>query len=529
MDITAIRKQVVAFLDQQENPVPRDIAANMVLTFLSDHLRSGGKPWMADGTVVLSLPDGTLKNLTLDNSEVTDFIHAAGLPLSGSWKRQMGDTLRTGGLPKTTLHGIAHYDRQRHVLYLNEWNGRFLRLDGNEVTRHTNGEFDLLFLMGDAPHETDLTQIDSSRALSWTEDDFLIKHVLGVGVFSESSGLQRHHAMNILLAWLLAVMMKGRVITVPIPLLTGPSGSRKTAMGHAIGSVITPEGLQFRVVSCPADTAAAENILINAHGILCLDEFQNPKASASLLKSTTTGGVVKRRILFTTGGEQTFTPDAVPFLTLNDDIWVDEATQKRLLRIAMGQPSMDTGGWRGDFFIVRDWVDGHIREKAWNELVSRLAGAMRLLALAKEVGREDIAVAHRMSGFWSFILAIAEQEGSSVLADLGATMAAVDASQVSASERGDDLLELLTEVLTHKTELQRQWITSRVLKATLDSWTLVRSQSLSQGLRNVIQSSFALHRRLSGNHAYRTRLGFQEREGRGRVLEYWFEIPAVQS
>ena len=33
---------------------------------------------------------------------------------------------------------------------------------------------------------------------------------------------------------------------------------------------------------------------------------------------------------------------------------------------------------------------GPLREKAWHELVCRLAGVMRLLASAKSAGREDI-------------------------------------------------------------------------------------------------------------------------------------------
>src|ERR1022692_4160691 len=118
-----IRKQVAAFLDYTNNPVPRDIATNMVLTFLRDHLVAGGKPWLADGTAVLLLPDGTLKNLTLENQAVLDFIHAAGLPLSSTWKRMLGDTLRTGGLPTTELRGISLYDAVGHNLYLNEWDG----------------------------------------------------------------------------------------------------------------------------------------------------------------------------------------------------------------------------------------------------------------------------------------------------------------------------------------------------------------------------------------------------------------------
>jgi hypothetical protein len=190
---------------------------------------------------------------------------------------------------------------------------------------------------------------------------------------------------------------------------------------------------------------------------------------------------------------------------------------------------MATGGWRGDYFIERDWVEGQVREKAWQELVCRLAGAMRLLTKAKAAGREDIPVEHRMSGFWAFVLAIAEQEGGAVLADFSATMTAVDTSQIAASEMGDDFLDLITEVLTCRKEFQRRWIPARELKTVLDSWTGLGRASLSQALRTIIGSSFALHRRLSSSNAYRTRLGFQEREKR-HVREYWFELPEeVQS
>jgi hypothetical protein len=530
VDTLAIRKQVSAFLSSQENPVPRDIAVNMVLQFLRDHVTAGGTPYLADGAPVLLLPNGKIKGLTLENQEIVDFLHAAGLPLNGTWKRQLADTLTTGNLPSTTLRGISYYDERKHLLFLNEWDGHYLRIDGSgDVSRHTNGEFGLLFALGEQPHATDLTVVRSDRALTWTDNDTLIRHVLGVGVFSDSTGLPRPHIMNVLLAWILAVMMKDRVRTVPIPFLNGPSGSRKTAIAHAIGSVITPQGLDFRVVACPNNAQDTENVVINAHGIVALDEFQKAKELASTLKAITTGAAIKRRILYTTSKEQTFHVDAVPFLTVNDDVWADEATQKRLLRITMGQPGAAAGGWRGDFFIRRDWVEGRLRECAWNELVSRLAACMRLLTMAKQAGREDLCVNHRMSGFWSFILAIAEQEGPDVLRGVEASMAAVDQTQTSATEWSDDLLELLMEVLNHKLtpSLTKRWIKLPELRGALMVYADLRS-SISPGLRAVLQSSFSLHKRLCGSGLYRERLGLEIRE-RNKQREYWFEIPEVQS
>src|SRR5207248_1074108 len=110
----------------------------------------------------------------------------------------------------------------------------------------------------------------------------------------------------------------------------------------------------------------------------------------------------------------------------------------------------------------------------------------RLFTQAKKAGREDLRVNHRMSGFWSFILAIAEQEGTEVLQGLEATMAAVDQTQTAATEFSDDLLELLTDVLlTHKDLIQR-WIKMPELRECLNIHAGLHN-SVSTGVRNAIQ------------------------------------------
>ena len=197
-------------------------------------------------------------------------------------------------------------------------------------------------------------------------------------------------------------------------------------------------------MSCPSNSKDTETVLINAHGIIALDEFQKAKELATLLKATTTGAAIKRRILYTTSKEQTTHPDAVPFLTVNDDVWCDEATQKRFLRITMGQPSMSTGGWRGDFLIRRDWVEGRIRERAWTELVFALGRVHAAAGPCEKSRTGGLARQPSHERLLEFRWAIAEQEGADVLQGLQDTMTAVDETQTAATEFSDDLLELLT-------------------------------------------------------------------------------------
>lgn len=112
--------------------------------------------------------------------------------------------------------------------------------------------------------------------------------------------------------------------------------------------------------------------------------------------------------------------------------------------------------------------------------------------------------------------------------DMRASMSAVDDSQASASEAGDDLLEVLTELLAKHKEMTGRWLPAKELKEDLNSWLSLRTYAVPQGLRNVIQSTFALHRRLCSSAAYARSLGFKQRE-RQRRHEYWFELPEVQS
>jgi hypothetical protein len=51
-----------------------------------------------------------------------------GWPTHFGWEENLGMDLDGSGLPLRTLHRLSHYDTAQHVLYLNEWNGNFLRM-----------------------------------------------------------------------------------------------------------------------------------------------------------------------------------------------------------------------------------------------------------------------------------------------------------------------------------------------------------------------------------------------------------------
>ena len=518
MKLRAVAAEIDDALDSKLNPGPQHVRNRMVLNLLVRELEATGKLFLADGAPVHLSPDGKTVSLCAGADGYTGFISSCGLPPCDGWDKRLTEELLGRSLTKTRTLGLSHYDIRQHVAYLNEWRGSFLRIGPNgETTRHINGEFGLLWETAEAPHDTDLDLVNAyaGGALSWSDDDVLIKHVLGVGVFSETTGVGRNHALSVLLCFMLALIVKERVKTIPIPFLNGPSGSRKSAIATGIGRVVSGVGLDFRVTSCPDSAKEVQNVLCNARGIVCLDEFQNPRALASMLKSVTTGGVIRIRILYTTSGERVFIPDAAVFLTINDDAWMDEATTKRLLRIDMGQPAADAstgaGAWRADFFVLKDWVDGKLRDRGWNELVCRLSAAMRLMSQAIAKDRADIRVNHRMSDFWGFVLSIAEQESPECLAQMQATLAAVDDSQSVSIRTADDLLPKLQEWLSQHPESCRRWMTATEIGTeVLRFWELTTlGRGPSHELRKILASSFLLSRRLRSSQLYVEQLGLE--------------------
>src|ERR1700693_4069451 len=60
-------------------------------------------------------------------------------------------------------HRAFHYDPEKHLLYLNEFNRRYLRIDGaGAITRHVNGEDGIVFM--EAEGSIHLTNIKDALA-----------------------------------------------------------------------------------------------------------------------------------------------------------------------------------------------------------------------------------------------------------------------------------------------------------------------------------------------------------------------------
>ena len=330
-------------------------------------------------------------------------------------------------------------------------------------------------------------------------------------------------AIDVELGWLLAGMFQERVEAQPLLHLHGLGGTRKTAVGTALGWVISPKGMGFHVVAAPDDRAQMETTLINSEGLLVLDEANNLRLMGSLLKAIVTNATIERRILYTTANVQRFVVKLLAILTTNHLEMSDEQVARRVLKLDMGSAFGAEVTYRGDGAVEREWRDGNLRQACFTELLCRAGAAMRLLSTAREKGEDEPVVSYRMSGFWSLLLAIAGQEGPEILERISTAAKAINSEQSRSVNTSDDLLPLLQEWLTTYPENQRE-----ALSASEVGYELMQHNvHLSASVSKLLGSAMMLSNKLTSTSEYISLLGLTVVNSR-RTKKFRFDLSKVK-
>jgi hypothetical protein len=435
-----------------------------------------------------------------------------GWPAHFQWEEKLGMDLDGSGLPLRPLHRLSHYDAAQHVLYLNEFGGSFLCINGEgKVTRHINGSEGVLFLEAtESAHVTDLDAANAYHGPAWQlgQDSALVRHIFDVVTFDENVGIDRESAHGILMGFLLTMLFRERVLTLPIlHFHSGASGTKKTACAVAIGWVLF--GRDFKATACPEDKKEAENILLNSPGYVVLDESNKMYLLQDMLKAVVTGAYLRRRKYYTTASEETYPVNTSVALTTNSLSITEDALTARIFQLLV------VGGdkeWKSEFQIAEEWRTGNLRDVLWTELVGRAAAAMREISEAQRTGNAHLTAPHRMSSFWVFLRMLARQEGCED--QLLKTIDAVTQMQTTTMADQDDIAPLIEQVREGKL-YSGEWLTA-------SEWgDLLRKHAgyggLPQQLEKLVLSAARLSNRIDqtkdrlGIEVRRTRTGKQYR------------------
>lgn len=356
------------------------------------------------------------------------------------------------GCEKKTIYTMSHYDREKHVLYVNEYGGYFLRIDGNRnIERLQNGDDGMLFTDGatgecDPLHaDIDLATIGSlcSSPLQVDGGLGLIKSNILDTLIYPDMGVGKENAQLIIITAILGLFFPERIPSMPFLTFHGITASMKTSLCNKVGKLI--QGRKFRVRPATDDIKELKDMAISIP-FLVLDEANNIRKLIDILKTIATGGMDTRRELYTTANVRNTPYQARIWMTSNTASLSNESISNRLMIIDAGART-EENPYRSEFYL--DWNEA-TRNDIWSELIGRLTAAMLDLANADKAGQGDLSVSHRMSSFFVFGLALAKaspRDGDGMLEEqyLGA-MKAMGARQRGASLEGNEIVELLEMV-----------------------------------------------------------------------------------
>lgn len=128
---------------------------------------------------------------------------------------------------ENTIYNLSFYDRQRHVLYVNEYSGNFIRFDHHGVARLRNGDDDMLFTdgkesgcdplyanLGDGGEYSYVWQGSLVAAKYGPEMDLIKTHILDTILYPEE-GIGKENAQFILMTAILGLFFYERIPSYP--------------------------------------------------------------------------------------------------------------------------------------------------------------------------------------------------------------------------------------------------------------------------------------------------------------------------
>lgn len=338
--------------------------------------------------------------------------------------------------PENQVYAMSRYDKNRHVLYVNEYDNNFLKIasDGT-VTRHQNGYEDMLFKDGNEnfcdPLCADLAKLNANHALK--PGGMIQQEILDTILYSEN-GVGRDDAHAILMTSILALFFYERVPSNPYIYLYGAGASMKSSLAVKVGKLL--QGHRFAPRPSTEDEEKLKDMAMSMPFIV-LDEANNLKRLMNILKTLATGGMDTRRELYTTCSMRHTPYQARIWMTANTASLTNETISARMMIIDAGERT-ETEPYRSEHYLI--WSNER-RNELWTELVARLSRAMVELRDADEAGQGDLTSAHRMSSFFVFGRTLARQEGWEK--EFLAAMQAMDARQKVTSSEGNDILDLV--------------------------------------------------------------------------------------
>jgi hypothetical protein len=403
------------------------------------------------------------------------------------------------------VYRLAHYDREKRLLYVSRFDGQIYRLDGERIELVPNGTDGVLF--ADSPSWEPWEYRGAS------EGDPLFSHILDRIHFASGEEVRLQAAEQRALAaiWVRLLFLPELLPTKPIVLFLGEAGSGKTTALRLILKTLFGRAADVETVHRNKEDAFVAAIsgshLVTFDNVDGRIDWLNDR-----LATCATGGQITLRKLYTTNETETFRPRCFLALTARTPRFRREDVADRLLLFRVERLER--------FRPERELIEASVAHR--NEVLTGLLNDLNEIVRALRVGDPDDQVCFRMADFGTMAVFLARAaEGDSGADALRAILAKME------EEQGDYAIE--DEPLYHALEFWLEGMGNRGRAAT--SHTLFEELSRiakDHGLYWPYRNAVSFGCRLASVWTALTRRIPGEREsqrGRTRVYRFGGEAP----
>jgi hypothetical protein len=304
-----------------------------VAAIVTDRLRAGGR-FLAtsEGPMYFRRERGRVIELVAGGSGLSGLLEPFGLNPTESEYHFSVEHLRTEALERgepCEVSRLAHYDTTARVLYLSQFDGRVLQLDGQTITPFENGQGGVYFK-------------DDPAWLPWEAvpgaQPGAVREELVDRLHFEGSHIAADDARYLWWLWILALFFGEWMKSKPLCLLTGPKGAGKTSAFRAL--LVALLGPRADVLALEGGQRGEEAFLaaITAGRIVA---FDNADAKITWLEDhlarVATGSDIVRRELYTTNSQIKYRPLVFVGLTARTPKFRREDVAERMLVLPMAE------------------------------------------------------------------------------------------------------------------------------------------------------------------------------------------------
>jgi hypothetical protein len=220
--------------------------------------------------------------------------------------------------------------------------------------------------------------------------------------YSEAPEVQK----DILKSWLVSVFFSSLHRNRTIPMMEGPPGAGKTALGAQVGHLLL--GPNFAVTNAPTTEREVAELMTGSPFVVFDEWDEVTKPVEAAIKHLTTGGKHKRRELYTTSKVVELSCDAAVMVTTNANRMRQVGSARRFLVIPVAARQKELGERvyqaEGEHLIPQLMT---ARTKVWCELLGDLAACVLALHHTDPATKTSFS----MSDFGVFVQRIADYEG----------------------------------------------------------------------------------------------------------------------